>query len=310
MNSDLLGIHHITAIAGDPQTNIDFYAGVLGLRLVKMTINYDDPGAYHFNYGDAEGTPGSIITFFSWPGARRGRRGASQAVTTTFAVPDDALPYWRSRLTDKGIETTSLSEGDTEGILFEDPDGLRLSIAAAEVDPRYRVWTESDVPEPNAIRGFKSVTLAEKDMSLTGSFLTGTLGFTRQTEAESLSIYTAGQSRLQSVRVEQTDARPGVVAVGSVHHIAWRTPNDASQSEIANGLRTGRVGVSQTMDRQYFKSIYFHEPGGVLFEVATDPPGFTVDEPVESLGSTLRLPEWLEPHRIDIERSLPKVKLP
>jgi glyoxalase family protein len=313
MEPELLGIHHVTAIASDPQQNIDFYAGTLGLRLVKVTINYDDPGSYHFYYGDETGTPGSIITFFAWPGGSRGRRGSGQATATSFAVPQGALGYWRERLEARGVNVESVTARFAEEALtFYDPDGLQLELVAHPSADRRRPWTAGGAPEAQAIRGFHSITLVERALERTDGILTRTLGIQRVQSDRDRHRYLVGPPATAQIVdiVESAGSPPGRVAVGTVHHIAWRTPDDDNQRAWHGRIERAGYGVSPVMDRQYFHSIYFREPGGVLFEIATDPPGFTADESVEHLGAGLRLPEWLEPQRHQIEQILPPIRRP
>jgi len=312
MNKTIEGIHHVTAIARDPQANVDFYSGVLGLRLVKKTINYDDPSTYHLYYGDGEGRPGTIITFFPWPMARRGSQGAGQATVTSFSVPAGSLGWWRERLTRLRVPFEEPKERfDEEVLTLLDRDGLELELVARAGDPR-QPWDGGPVPAEKAIRGFEGVTLTEWNPEVTAELLTGVMGFRAAGEA------VGGRFRFEvgaggpGTRVDvlaRPDAPRGNVSAGSVHHVAWRTPDDAQQRAWRDELQELGHHVSPVMDRQYFHSIYFREPGGVLFEIATDPPGFTADESVESLGSSLRLPVWLEPERKKIEEILPPVEV-
>lgn len=311
------GIHHVTAIAGDPQLNIDFYAGLLGLRLVKLTVNFDDPGAYHLYYGDEAGDPGTIMTFFSWPGARRGRRGKGQVGTTAFAVPPGSLGFWRDRLKGAGAEFAGPLEeperrfGDPL-LGFLDPDGLFLELVETEASLGWPYWRQGPVPEEHAIRGFHSVTLEEEGFAATEELLTGPLGFERAGEEGQIVRFRRGgdgPGALLDLRMAPS-LEPGVVAVGTVHHVAWRTPDDTTEQAVQGQLRNLGYNVTQVLDRQYFHSVYFREPGGVLFELATDPPGFTADESLAELGTHLKLPPWLEAERTTIERMLPKVRLP
>jgi glyoxalase family protein len=307
---EILGIHHVTAIASDPQRNLDFYTGVLGLRLVKLTVNFDDPGAYHLYYGDEVGHPGTILTFFAWPGAPHGRRGTQQATTTSFSIPESALGYWMERFRVHGVTFEKpIVRPDEETLVFFDPDGLQLELVAHDAAEARDPWREGPVPGERAICGFHSVTLSEQQYERTASLLMETLGFRLAHESGERLRYRinhGGTGAMVDV-LRQPNGMPGSVAVGSVHHVAWRTPDDEQQ--LAWRQEIGRTGldVTQVMDRQYFRSIYFREPGGVLFEIATDPPGFAVDETVEQLGTQLKLPPWLEPMRADIERGLPPV---
>jgi glyoxalase family protein len=320
-SSPLEGIHHVTAITGDPQGNIDFYSGVLGLRLVKLTVNFDDPGSYHFYYGDAVGHPGTILTFFAWPGAPRGRQGTGQVGSIAFSIPANALGYWVERLAGEGIAVEGPTErfgalGGDRALAFKDPDGLALELVthpAADARSGWTAWTGGPVPEAEAIRGIHGITVWETSAEHTAAFLTRTLGF-RSLEAEGAvsryAVGAGGPGAELELRALGTSGR-GIVASGTVHHVAWRTPSDAVQLQWQEELLSrGRRDVTQVMDREYFHSIYFHEPGGVLFEIATDPPGFTVDEPLEKLGTSLRLPPWLESQRQEILQILPAVRLP
>ncbi len=314
MSKQLPGIHHVTAIAGDPQRNIDFYTDVLGLRLVKQTINYDDPGTYHFYYGDTVGSPGTLLTFFPWPGAQRGRVGVGQASATAFSVPQASLGYWIERLVRLGVPFTGPSTRFGEQTLaFTDTDAMPLEIIAHKGEQTGGGWDGGDIPSEHAIRGIHSVTLSVADSAPTIALLTGALGF-RQIGAENgRQRFEAGNGSGAGAQVDilhQPGGPRGAMGTGVVHHIAWRTPDDAAQKEWQESLTAAGVGVTEVMDRQYFHSIYFREPGGVLYEIATDQPGFLVDETAETLGSTLRLPQWLEPERRRIEEALPPVHVP
>lgn len=312
------GIHHVTAIASDPQRNVDFYTRVLGLRLVKVTVNYDDPGSYHFYYGDDSGRPGTIMTFFAWPDGRPGRIGAAQATTTAFAVPEGSLDFWQSHLKSNQVEyrvATERSGGWAErSLLFHDPDGLQLELvehAQTVSNSDASGWPGRSVPQDAAIRGFHSVALTLRSSQPTEELLQRTMGFKIvQTSADRIR-YEAVQGSSVARYIDllpQPGAVPGRVAVGSVHHVAWRTADDAQQERWLTKLIEEHHQVSPVMDRQYFHSIYFREPGGVLFEIATDGPGFTADEPWETLGSRLCLPGWMEKHRPQIELVLPPIR--
>jgi glyoxalase family protein len=320
-STPLEGIHHVTAITGQPQRNLDFYTGVLGLRLVKLTVNFDDPGAYHYYYGDAVGHPGTILTFFAWPGVARGRQGTGQVASIAFSIPDSALGYWVERLAGQGISlegpTQRLgTQGGAQTLAFKDPDGLALELVthpAAQERADWLAWAGGPIPEAQAIHGLHGITLWESASEQTAAFLTRSLGF-RQLEAEGIvsryAVGGGGPGAQLELRVARESGR-GIIAAGTVHHVAWRTPSDTDQASWRQALLTrDRRDVTPVLDREYFHSIYFREPGGVLFEIATDPPGFTVDEPFDNLGTSLRLPPWLEPQREEIERHLPTVHLP
>jgi len=310
--SNIEGLHHVTAIASEPQININFYAGVLGLRLVKLTVNFDDPTTYHLYYGDGLGHPGTIMTFFPWPDALRGRIGTGQLTVTSFAVPEKSLPYWRERLRKRGIEFDDARSDFGEDLLFlRDPDGLQLELVTSHAEPD-RVWERGPVPAEHAVRGFHHVTLSENGYERTASLLTDTLGFQQIGKAGHrfrYAVQNGAPSNIVDV-VCATEGRPGRIAVGTVHHVAWRTATDEDQALWRNKLVRLQYDVTPIIDRQYFHSIYFREPGGVLFEIATDPPGFATDETVDRLGTSLKLPPWLEKTRPELEQLLPQIELP
>ena len=312
-SAGLLGIHHITAIAGDPQQNVDFYARIMGLRLVKETVNYDDPGTYHLYFGDELGHPGTILTFFPWPGAPRGHQGVGQATTVSFSVPPESLVFWDDRLKSHGLTVHRSESAFGEPIIeFSDPDGLPLELVADTRGNLGYPWAGAFVPASGAIRGFHSIALLERAYPDTEALLTGVLGFHLAKTVGRRRRYVVGDGGLATWVdvVSAPDERPGHVAVGTVHHVAWRTPDDNAQEGWRQKIIKEGLRVTPVIDRQYFRSIYFHEPGGVLFEIATDPPGFTVDESPQALGSRLRLPPWLEPRRQAIEARLPVLHLP
>jgi glyoxalase family protein len=307
------GIHHITAIAGDPQRNLDFYITVLGLRLVKLTVNFDDPGTYHFYFGNENGTPGSILTFFPWPDAPRGVVGSGHVTAITFAVPTGSLAYWRSRLSAHGVKVNEAGERLGEMVLaISDPDGLPLEIVASpQADPS-SAWTDAPVDREHAICGFHSATLSEEGYEQTARLLTDTMGFSRVgSEGNRFRYQAGGGGAGATVDVLCKPAgRVGQLGTGTVHHIAWRTPDDAQQLQWRTELVRLGYNVTPVIDRNYFHSIYYREPGGVLFEIATDPPGFAIDEPPEHLGERLMLPRQYEPQRSTLERVLPSLTLP
>jgi catechol 2,3-dioxygenase-like lactoylglutathione lyase family enzyme len=313
MDQKILGIHHVTAIAGDPQQNVNFYAGLLGLRLVKLTVNFDDPGTYHLYYGDEEGRPGTILTFFPWPGARRGRIGTGQVTVTSFSIPEGSLGYWTGRLKDHGIRFEGpIKRFDEEALAFSDPDGLKLELVVTPGAEARSPWKEGPVPAEYSTRGFHSVTVSEEGYERTATLLTETLGFHLAREASNRFRYelkTGGPGTRVDVLCSP-DAPRGMVAVGTVHHIAWRTPDGVQQEAWRRQIAGLGHNVTPVLDRQYFRSIYFREPGGVLFEIATDPPGFSIDEPLGQLGTHLKLPPWLESMRSQIESILPPLRLP
>jgi glyoxalase family protein len=309
MKTPIVGLHHVTAIASDPQRNLDFYTQVLGLRFVKRTVNFDDPGTYHFYFGDDAGTPGTILTFFPWPGTPQGRRGAGETIATAFSIPVGSLPYWRERLLSKGVATEENTYFGGIHLSFSDPDGMLLELvehaeANAARAPRY-----SDVPAQYAIQGFFGTTLLELSLARTEALLE-TMGYRKVNEDGDRFRYAPEGDALGRILdvVVNKDAQPGRMGAGTVHHIAFRASDDAAQLDWKQEL--GRnVSVTPVQDRTYFHSIYFREPGGVLFEIATDAPGFLIDEPIESLGEALRIPEWFEPQRNLIEARVKPITL-
>lgn len=312
MPTQIPGIHHITAIAGSPQQNVDFYARVLGLRLVKKTVNFDDPYTYHLYYGDEIGHPGSIMTFFPWPAANPGRVGTGQVSTTAFMVPESSIDYWQERLAERGVETDGpMVRFDERLIAFRDPDGLQLELithpAAAEIEP----WSGGPVPAEHAIRGFHGATLAVEAHERTADLLE-TMGFEPVGEEPQQRFRYRSSADIGSTIdvVCSPNMRPGYTSAGTVHHIAFRVESEEVQMERRDQLVNAGFNVTPIIDRQYFKSIYFREPAGVLFEIATDPPGFTKDEDVTDLGTELKLPSWLESRRDQIEAHLPIIPVP
>jgi predicted esterase/catechol 2,3-dioxygenase-like lactoylglutathione lyase family enzyme len=308
--TSVLGIHHVTAIASDPQRSLDFYVGLLGLRLVKRTVNFDDPETYHLYFGDDVGNPGSIITFFPWPGARRGRQGTGQVAVTSFAVLPRALGFWVERLVRHGITY----EGPAKQVIsFKDPDGLMLELVA---DPGAEARTaRGDAPgiaREQAIHGLHGVTLWAEQGDDTERLLVGTLGFHPLREDGTTRRYAVGDGgpgTLVDVRSVGGFVR-GAGGAGTVHHVAWRVADDTAQLQVREDVTKAGLEPTPVIDRQYFHSVYFREPGGVLFELATDPPGFAIDEPVEHLGERLMLPPRYEAHRAAIEAILPPIHLP
>ena len=306
------GIHHITAIAGNPQSNIDFYVGTLGMRLVKKTVNFDDPHRYHFYYGDGVGRPGTILTFFAWgdSSARKGRRGTGQVTTISLSVPETSLEFWKRRLEEKDVHVDGpFDRFGEEFVRFRDPDGLELELVAAS-DSRSG-WESESAPPGEAIRGLHSLSLSVAGEG-TERLITGMLGFRKVADEGDRCRYESGEGGPGNmVDVLRRPGSPaGRMGVGVNHHVAWRITDGETQAELRGRLLDSGSKVSEVMDRSYFRSIYFNEPGGVLFEVATDSPGIDIDEDVEHLGSSLKLPARLEPRREEIEMVLPPVVIP
>ncbi len=309
---NISGIHHVTAICSNAQANIEFFTTVLGLRLVKLTVNFDDPYSYHFYYGDAQGHPGTILTFFAWPGSPHGRLGHGQIVSTAFSVSEDSVGYWVDRLKRRGLRLEPpVSRFNEEAILFHGPDEIALEIVAHAGAQSPMPWDKGSVPVAHAIRGFHSVTLSEGGYERTAALLTETLGFRRTEESGNRFRFRAaadGPGAVVDVLCAP-ESEPGHIGAGNVHHVAFRTPGDEEQRAWRKKIAALGYNVTPVIDRKYFHSIYFREPGGVLFEIATDPPGFTVDEPLEHLGSKLALPAQFEPMREHILSRLPVVHL-
>lgn len=306
------GIHHITAIASDPQRNLDFYTDVLGLRLVKLTVNFDDPHAYHFYFANAAGSPGSILTFFPWPGTRRGTVGNGQVSATSFAVGTGSLDYWRDRLAERGVTIEEEQRFGEPVLRFGDPDGLPLELVGGAGAAPAANWPAGAVPGAHAIAGFHGATLAEEGYDKTAAHLQDVLGWRAVGREGNRYRYRAQSEGLGAIVdvICAPDAQWGRLGAGTVHHIAWRTPDDPQQQTIRSYLSGHGHNVSPVMDRTYFHSIYYREPGGVLFEIATDPPGFTVDESPDHLGERLMLPAQYEAQRANLERGLPPLVLP
>jgi len=340
----VLGIHHITAIARNPQRNIDFYSGLLGMRLVKLTVNFDDPTTYHLYYGDSVGHPGTILTFFPWSEAPTGHRGTGQVTAISFLIPSSSMSYWIDRLKRNGISFVGPSKRfSDEFVSFHDPDGLMLELISSPSsnDSRRRrqqqlqqtdnnIWKESPVSKEHAIRGFHSATLSEEGYERTSSLLADTMGFklvakdnkedrfrfgivekNNSNPEDSGADYSSSSSSIGSFVdiVCQPEISRGYIGIGTVHHIAWRATNDRHQIDLRKRIvQKAHLNPTPVIDRIYFHSVYFREPGGILFEIATDPPGFAIDEKPEDLGKQLKLPQWLESERGKLEQLLPPVK--
>lgn len=308
----LAGLHHVTALAVDPQANLDFYTRVLGLRLVKLTVNFDSPDVYHLYYGSHAGAPGTVLTFFPFLDAARGRTGVGVTDAVSFAIPPASVDAWIGRLADAGCDFDGPEERFGAAVLrFRDPDGLQLELQAADPLPAVDVEASS-VAAGDALRGFHGVTLRVEEPARTLALLSDVFGYEPAGEAaDRWRFVVPGHAPARCIDVLREPGaerhRPGG---GTVHHIAFRVPDEAAQLDMRERLLGLGFNVTEVRDRQYFKSIYFREPGGVLFELATDRPGFSADEPVDKLGTGLKLPPWLEKDRAHIERRLPPVRLP
>ncbi len=306
------GIHHITAVAGDPQRNVDFYHEVLGQRLIKTTVNFDDPGTYHLYYADKVGTPGTVITFFPWKHMKRGVRGNGEVVATAYTIPMNAIGYWRDRLANYAVSVREELRFGNPILALDDPDGMGIELIPSSEPSTINFWDQGPIPADHAIRGFHSATMWVNKIARTEPLLTSVMGYELVDQDGARSRYRGASNDvgLYLDLVERPGQREADFGAGSVHHIAFRTVDDAEQIEYQAAIGKAGHNVSPVRDRQYFHSIYFREPNGVLFEVATDAPGFLYDEAVEELGTHLRLPTWIESQRPMIEARLPKLTLP
>ena len=305
------GLHHVTAIADDPQRNVDFYTHVLGLRLVKQTVNFDAPDTYHLYYGDEAGRPASLLTFFPWKGAPRGRQGTGLTTATAFSVPVTSIGWWHRRLVERGADVDAPSTRDGEDVLvLRDPDGMVLELVGAPGDRRSGWDGVASIPSEHAVRGLHAVTLSERLLEPSAAMLRELLGMELGSEAGDRARFAmAGGSSGALVDLSASRADQGLQAAGTVHHVAFRAPDLPTMGRWRQELLGAGVSVTEVLDRQYFRSIYFREPGGVLFEIATDDPGFAIDEPLLELGRSLRLPPWLEPSKEQIAAALPPLRL-
>lgn len=303
MSMRTAGIHHITAFVRDPQMNVDFYAGVLGLRLVKQTINFDAPEVYHLYFGNEGGSPGTIMTFFPAPGSRLGQVGGGQVGFTTFVVPQDALLFWEERLTKLKVEYQKTERFGETYLQFTDYDGLQLEIVAREQGPNSQ-WEFGGIPADQAVKGFGGAVLFSTKPDETMQTLENVLGLQRVSEEQGLVRYQAKGDLGNLIDINVSPMNWGGGGAGTIHHIAWRAEDDKQQLELREHVLQHGFQPTDVVDRQYFNAVYFRETGGILFEIATDPPGFANDEPAETMGQKLMLPSWYEPHRQRIEANL------
>ena len=306
------GIHHVTAIAGEPQENLTFYVGVLGMRLVKRSVNQDDPGTYHLFYADAAGTPGTDVTFFPWTRLAPSRGGAGMVGEIALAIPAGSLDWWRSRLEERKVPGTEeeLRFGE-RALPFRDPHGLPLALVEIEEDREFAVWEGSPVPPEHQIRGVHAVRIQERVLAPTVRLLEGVMGFHRVGEDGMWQRWSAGQGSGALVDLQEAPEAPiGRWGTGAVHHVAWRVKDDEEHLAVRAAVEAAGLQPTPVIDRFWFRSVYFKEPGGTLFELATDGPGFDRDEDPERLGEALILPPWLERHRTAIESALPPLEMP
>lgn len=311
MENKILGLHHITAIAGDPQRNYDFYTKVLGLRMLKKTVNFDDPQTYHFYFGDRVGTPGSILTFFPWPGVKQGENGAGMATGIGYSVPEGSLEFWKERFEKFNVPHNRISKKFGEEFLaFQDPDGLNLELIVPENKDVRKPWETEDVKAKIAIKGFHNVTLTLKDHKATAEILTNVFGYELVGTENNLYRFktNAVQNAAIVVILKDPKAGRGQNAGGTNHHVAFRVKDEETLMAFREKIMQKGLQITEKINRDYFFSLYFREPGGVLFEIATDNPGFATDETVEELGSSLQLPDRYKSARAQIEKALPELK--
>jgi glyoxalase family protein len=298
-----VGIHHITAIVGHPQENVDFYAGVLGLRLVKQTVNFDDPGTYHLYFGNEGGKPGTIITFFPWANARQGQIGDGQVGVTSYVVPKGAMDFWEQRLAKFGVPATKMERFGEQYLEFDDPHGLHLEIVEREEGEK-NTWQAGEIKPDVAIKGFGGATLLSVKPHETAQLLENVMGLKKVGQEGDFIRFQSSADIGNIIDLKLTTIGRGQMGVGTVHHIAWRAKDDEDQLEWQKYVADSEYGVTAVRDRNYFNAIYFKEHGEILFEIATDPPGFAHDESLETMGEKLMLPEQYETHRDQIERAL------
>lgn len=303
MKKQTTGIHHITAIVGNPQENVDFYAGILGLRLVKKTVNFDDPGTYHLYFGNEAGSPGTIMTFFPWPNAYRGQVGAGQVGITSFTVPEGTLGFWEKRLEKFQITFEKITRFGEVYLVFQDPHGLNIELVARK-EEKESEWSFGGVSKENAIKGFGGAVLLSAEPQKTMDLLVNVMGLEKVGVEGDLVRFRTTDDIGNIIDVKRTVLQPGSMGVGIVHHIAWRAADYEDHESWRQYLHDAGYGVTPTIDRQYFNAIYFREEGKILFEIATDPPGFTRDETAEEMGHKLLLPPWLEERRTHLEATL------
>lgn len=303
MGKKTMGIHHITAIVGHPQENVDFYAGVLGLRLVKQTVNFDDPGTYHLYFGNEGGKPGTIITFFPWTGAYQGVIGDGQVGVTSYVVPSGAMKFWEERLEKFNVPYTKMERFGEQYLEFDDPHGLHLEIVERD-EGEVNTWTFGEITPDVAIKGFGGATLLSAQPDKTAELLENIMGLEVAGQEGDFIRYRSSADIGNIIDLKLTSIGRGQMGVGTVHHIAWRAIDDLDQLDWQKVVAENGYGVTPVQDRNYFNAIYFREHGEILFEIATDPPGFAHDESQETMGEKLMLPEHYEPHRNKIQRGL------
>ena len=310
MENSILGLHHITAIAGAAKSNLDFYTKVLGLRLLKKTVNFDDPGTYHPYYGDERGSAGTILTFFPYEGARRGSAGTGMATNIAYAVPEGSFDFWIDRFEKHNVIYNKPSEKFGEPYLtFLDPDGLKLELVVPKNGDNRKAWETDEVKADVGTKGFHGVTLTLQQIAPTAAVLTDILGYRLLEQSGNRYRYISDATATAAIvdLVELPNEARGIGGAGTNHHIAFRVKDEEVLMQFHDKVAQSGLSITNKIDRNYFYSLYFREPGGVLFEIATDNPGFGIDEPWDQLGSGLLLPPQYEPRRTEIEAVLPKL---
>jgi glyoxalase family protein len=302
------GMHHITAMVNDAQRNIDFYAGVLGLRLVKKTINFDRPEVYHLYFGNETGRPGTVITFFPWAKQLKGRIGQGQVGVTSYVIPKGSAPFWKNRLQKFGVEFTSTIRFGEKYLLFNDPDGLQLELTERDEGPMNH-WNFGGIHAENAIKGFGGAVLYSAQPHKTSYVLENILGLDCFGQENEFLRFKSEANIGNTIDIHLNPSVRGLMGAGTVHHIAWRAKDEEDLLKWRSLLQDKGYYPTEVRERNYFKAVYFHEGGGILFEIATDPPGFSVDEPADELGKKLMLPSWLESQREELEETLPPVEV-
>ncbi|PHA02272.1 ring-cleaving dioxygenase [Bacillus pseudomycoides] len=308
MSNKIAGIHHISVMVNDTQRTIDFYAGVLGLRLVKKTINFDRPEVYHLYFGNESGEPGTVITFFPWPKQLKGRIGTGQVGVTGYMIPNGSMPLWESRLREFNIELISSVRFGETYLQFQDPDGLQIELVEREGGPQ-NTWSFGGIGIENAIKGFSGATLYSAQPNKTAQLLEEIFGLECIGQEDEFLRFQSEAEVGNIIDIKLTASIRGLMGAGTVHHIAWRAKDEEEHQEWWSMLQEKGYYPTEILDRNYFKALYFHEAGGILFEIATDPPGFAVDEPTKELGEKLMLPSWLEPKREELEEILPPIEV-
>jgi glyoxalase family protein len=310
MEDKISGLHHITAIASHAQRNYDFYTRVLGLRLIKKTVNFDDPGTYHFYFGNETGAPGTILTFFPWEGIQKGRKGTGMATEIGYSVPKGSLEFWTKRFNEHKVKYHAVKERFGEQYLqFEDPDGLLLNLIVSNTEDNRKSWITDEVKEDVATKGFHNIVLTVQNSEPTAKVLTDIFGYkflTREGNRYRFITNAVETANIVDI-IEEPNGERGIIAGGTNHHVAFRVKDDTILMKFRERIAAGGFRITEKIDRNYFYSLYFREKGGILFELATDNPGFANDESVSELGTHLMLPSQYEGNRKKIEEVLPKL---